>query len=118
MLEARETLHFGENEYLDEQEFDEVVETAKDLLEQERDEEYDEWTFLRTIEYNEYMKSINWSIKRGERLAIDNWICQDCGLKAEQVHHITYKRFKREKMEDLVSLCVECHKKRHRGQRQ
>ena len=37
--------------------------------------------------YREYLKSDDWKRKRYVVLKRDNWICQYCGGKAEQVHH-------------------------------
>ena len=66
-------------------------------------------------EYLDYIKSKTWKKKRQKRLDIDNHTCQDCGVASQSldVHHKTYKRFKRERMSDLVSLCRDCHKLRH-----
>lgn len=46
----------------------------------------------------------------------DRFTCQDCGSKkAVDVHHLTYIHRGKEKehLEDLICLCVTCHKKRH-----
>ena len=42
-------------------------------------------------------------------------VCQRCGKrKGLQVHHKTYVRLFKERMEDLEVLCWGCHRKEHR----
>ena len=60
--------------------------------------------------YYEYIKSDQWYELREQILKRDNYICQICGGKAEEVHHLTYKNFKNEYQFELVSLCKRCHK--------
>ena len=62
-------------------------------------------------EYNEYMNSPEWKVKREKRLKIDGGVCQVCERKATEVHHLTYENLKHEEMNDLVSLCRQCHNK-------
>ena len=55
-----------------------------------------------------------WSTQRAERLAIDEYTCQDCGNEAWQVHHIEYApEGETASLEKLVSLCPDCHGSRH-----
>jgi len=55
-----------------------------------------------------------WPIIRECRFRYDNYTCQKCGRKYElQVHHLTYKRFGREELEDLQTLCTRCHNDIH-----
>ena len=64
--------------------------------------------------YDEYMHSEDWLQKRMQRLQMDNFQCQICGTaKNLRVHHITYAHIRNEPMEDLVTLCDECHRKVH-----
>lgn len=61
--------------------------------------------------YDKYIHSAGWRRKAGQRLEMDGHVCQVCGREATEVHHLTYDRFGNEEMNDLVSLCRECHKK-------
>lgn len=63
--------------------------------------------------YSDYLRSPEWQERRKVRLLADGYICQDCHSAATDVHHLTYKNIGRESMEDLVSLCHECHLRRH-----
>ena len=73
-----------------------------------------------SLEYNCYIASKAWSLKRSERLKIDDYKCAMCGRPQDktknglQVHHISYKRLGNEDVfRDLVSLCPACHRKIH-----
>jgi hypothetical protein len=64
--------------------------------------------------YNEYIKSPAWAAKRRQVLIRDNYRCFDCGTSTRlQVHHITYKHLGNEPLEDLITLCTDCHTQRH-----
>ena len=64
--------------------------------------------------YREYLKSDEWKRKRYVVLKRDNWICQYCGGKAEQVHHKKYARnIGKEPIKWLESICKSCHSKLH-----
>ena len=45
------------------------------------------WSADRTKQYREYLKTEAWQRKRYVVLKRDNWVCQNCGSKATQVHH-------------------------------
>lgn len=65
--------------------------------------------------YVEYLKSVEWKNKREKVLVRDNNLCQECKNKsAEEVHHKTYDNLYDEPLEDLISLCRECHTEIHR----
>jgi len=67
---------------------------------------------LTKLDYNEYIKSDAWRLKRSERLAIGNHKCAYCCTRKRiQVHHLTYERIGNELMEDLVPLCETHHAK-------
>lgn len=61
--------------------------------------------------YHRYMKSDKWFSKRSKILKRDNYQCQYCPAVGTElhVHHLTYKRFMREKNKDLVTACPACH---------
>jgi 5-methylcytosine-specific restriction endonuclease McrA len=65
--------------------------------------------------YGQYLKSEEWQRKRYVVLNRDNYKCVFCGAKATQVHHKYYakKNIGKEPIKWLVSVCEECHKKRH-----
>lgn len=64
--------------------------------------------------YREYLQSDAWQRKRYVVLRRDNWKCVDCGARATQVHHLRYaKNIGREPIKWLISVCNDCHNKRH-----
>lgn len=50
-----------------------------------------------------------WRRVRLDRLALDHGLCVFCKAEAEEVHHVTYERRGNELVEDLRSLCGQCH---------
>jgi len=61
-----------------------------------------------------YLKSTAWQDKRKQVLARDNYHCVDCGADHNlQVHHLCYTNLGKEPLADLVTLCGNCHTKRH-----
>ena len=71
----------------------------------------------RTERYHNYLKSDDWQRKRSVVLKRDHFRCVYCGKNATQVHHKKYAKHKigKEPIKLLVSVCAECHKKRHSG---
>lgn len=62
--------------------------------------------------HNEYLAGPQWAVMRARALKRDKFLCQGCGMNlAQEVHHKTYERHKNEMLFDLVSVCLECHKK-------
>ena len=61
--------------------------------------------------YEKYIHSAAWRKKADQRMEMDHGICCVCGAAATEVHHLTYDRFGKEQMDDLVSLCRRCHAK-------
>lgn len=59
--------------------------------------------------YERYIKSDAWKDKRFKVLRRDSNICQICGKKATDVHHLTYAHLQSEYLFELVSLCRDCH---------
>ena len=61
-------------------------------------------------DYNEYLKSEEWKIKRELVLKRDNHLCQSClNATAYEVHHTVGIFRKNEPLFTLVSLCNSCH---------
>jgi len=50
---------------------------------------------------------------RREALKRANYLCQNCGRRATQVHHLTYVGVFDEAPSDLVALCERCHADLH-----
>lgn len=64
--------------------------------------------------YERYIASDRWKRKRDSVLLRDNNLCQKCRVKtADAVHHITYDNVFNEPLQDLISVCDQCHKKLH-----
>lgn len=67
--------------------------------------------------YTVYMASAAWKAKRLLVLERDGWQCMTCDCihegrftKADlEVHHRHYRNLGNESLEDLVSICPECH---------
>jgi 5-methylcytosine-specific restriction endonuclease McrA len=67
----------------------------------------------RISAYHWYLASPYWKVRRREALKRANWMCQDCGQRATQVHHLTYVGVFNESPTDLVALCDRCHADLH-----
>jgi len=66
------------------------------------------------VKYEDYIVSKEWEAKRKERIKRDHYQCAMCGTaKNLQVHHITYERLGHEELDDLITLCKDCHAKVH-----
>ena len=64
------------------------------------------------MNYDDYMKSVEWDEKRALRFRMDGFRCYKCGSAVNlQCHHITYERLGNERMSDLITLCARCHKR-------
>lgn len=67
----------------------------------------------RRATYHAYLESQAWRNKRGQRLRVDDWLCQakldGCTRAATDVHHLTYTHVGNEPLFDLVSVCRACH---------
>lgn len=60
--------------------------------------------------YTTYMASEKWRDKRSLILKRDSDRCQTCLSTDDlEVHHKTYERLGDEALEDLITLCHECH---------
>lgn len=75
-----------------------------------------QWYTSANIGEDDYMRlSATWKALREDRLKYDNYKCQKCGKAYNlQVHHIRYPEvWGEETIDDLITLCDECHKKVH-----
>jgi hypothetical protein len=98
---AKEALGYGEKEYIED--WDAVVELAKDLMSEDSKREH-----------KIYLQSDIWKKIRLEILQRDNNLCQDCKHLATEVHHLNYIYIKQDKEKDFcISLCRKCHQNRH-----
>ena len=60
-----------------------------------------------------YYATVHWKSMRLKRLALDGWSCCWCESQSGlQVHHWVYELFN-ESIDDLMTLCSECHEKMH-----
>ena len=63
--------------------------------------------------YQEYLYSEEWRERRNAVMERDGWKCVVCGEEAQDVHHLTYERIFKEKLEDLIAVCRSCHSQLH-----
>lgn len=66
---------------------------------------YQQWK----LEHEIYLKTDKWKIIRDKVLARDHETCQKCKKNGWIVHHLTYARWRNERLEDLITVCDECH---------
>ena len=69
--------------------------------------------------YQRHLRSGLWRWIRKLKLRDAKYTCGDCGARKVRfdlhVHHKTYVRLGRERLEDLEVLCYACHDQRHHG---
>ena len=66
------------------------------------------------LEKKVYLASKRWQEKRQKILKRDDHICQGCETKNRlEIHHISYRKLGYEPLEDLITLCRDCHQKQH-----
>ena len=66
-------------------------------------------------DYNAYLLSDAWKIIREQALRRDGYTCKICGTGINlRVHHVNYEHLGTEQeLDDVVTLCEECHSKVH-----
>jgi 5-methylcytosine-specific restriction endonuclease McrA len=65
-------------------------------------------------DYDAYMRSHQWRARRLSVIRRCRGICERCKrLPVSSVHHLTYARFGNELLEDLLGVCVKCHRTLH-----
>lgn len=68
--------------------------------------------------YTVYIQSARWKLTREAVLRRDKKRCVRCGGTYRlQVHHTTYAHFGDEPLDDLITLCDECHDLEHPGRK-
>jgi len=69
---------------------------------------------MKKNEYFKYLRSESWKERRKELLEEANHICEKCGEKATQIHHLDYKNLGEEMLGvDVIAVCNKCHKEIH-----
>ena len=69
---------------------------------------------LKSMDYQTFLKTDEWQRKRLDAIENARGQCERCGSKdGIQVHHKTYERRGEELPEDLIVLCLRCHKNEH-----
>lgn len=67
---------------------------------------------MRTKQYEDYINSFDWHLKRSQALSRADQKCGRCGsTEGLEVHHLTYERLGNEEPEDLLVVCRSCHEK-------
>lgn len=65
-------------------------------------------------EYQAYLSSQPWYVKRDAAIQNANGVCECCeSFPATQAHHITYERIGHELPSDLMAVCSFCHELIH-----
>lgn len=70
--------------------------------------------------YDAYLSSPAWKEKRQQKALQAKNICEICGKREYEnfeIHHKHYKTFMCEELEDLMFLCVSCHRKLHKNKK-
>ncbi len=70
--------------------------------------------FMSAKEKQTYLQSTEWRTLRNQVFTRDNHTCQSCGSQSSlNCHHIMYDRLGAEELEDLITLCKNCHTALH-----
>jgi 5-methylcytosine-specific restriction endonuclease McrA len=69
---------------------------------------------MKKYDYFKYLKSSSWKERRKELLEEAEYICDVCGGKATQIHHLDYKNLGGEMLNvDVIAVCNKCHQEIH-----
>lgn len=79
-------------------------------------EQFEVYRKSKFYNYHKYLKSTEWKILRDKVVERDNGICLYCKTKpAQEVHHKHYKTIYKESLDDLESVCSDCHRVIHKS---
>ena len=67
------------------------------------------WLRLHTV----YLETEQWQRLRRAVLDRSGGLCERCGRRAREVHHLTYRHWHRERLDELQALCWPCHRRAH-----
>ncbi len=90
-------------------------EQTNDLIEQQRRLDHDRYQALlaeyRARPYAERRETQEWAVLKRRIHVRDGYRCRLCGRDGVElhIHHRTYKNYAQERVEDLITLCSECH---------
>ena len=62
--------------------------------------------------YSIFLSTTQWKKLREEVLLMNDYICQECGEEAKEVHHLNYDNLI--DIKQLIPLCRNCHEERHK----
>jgi 5-methylcytosine-specific restriction endonuclease McrA len=66
------------------------------------------------MDYQNYLHSDAWQALRAQAIERANGQCALCSKRSRlEVHHRVYVEFGQERLEHLVVLCWECHRRHH-----
>jgi 5-methylcytosine-specific restriction endonuclease McrA len=68
------------------------------------------------VTYAEYLTTTGWRARSWMAMDRAAWRCETPGCASEsplQTHHLSYARLGKERDNDLIVLCEECHARRH-----
>lgn len=73
----------------------------------------------RSPEYTAYILSPKWKARRVQAIARAGGCCEMCGDcdAPLDVHHLTYRHFKHESLDELKAVCRSCHQKIHQNKK-
>lgn len=77
---------------------------------------------MKTKKYNkkkylEYLNSNEWKKIRRQKAKEQNYKCEICGVEVKKgfnIHHKSYEHLGKERMNELLFVCKDCHKVVHK----
>jgi 5-methylcytosine-specific restriction endonuclease McrA len=96
--------------YVDKYKWSEVVEEAKSILQEEREEGHDRLSEEGRAQHQQYLQSEEWKAKRDYVMQRDNYHCRICKKVATEVHHLNYCFIgDKHEVDFCISVCHKCH---------